>query len=162
MAVRRFGARVVVVDRRDRVLLFRLVNPKTGNTWWATPGGGVEKGEKSVDAARRELREETGIVADELEGPVWVDDHWFRTQTDLVHQQDRYFLLRVEHPEIDISCLDKIESDVMVEHRWWPVGAIDTATDKIYPTGLAGHVQALLKDGVPEKPIPLKPAARAR
>jgi 8-oxo-dGTP pyrophosphatase MutT (NUDIX family) len=162
VAIRRFGARVLLVDADERVLLFRLVNPKTGNTWWATPGGGVEKGEKSVDAARRELREETGIEAEALDGPVWIDDHWFRTAEDLVQQQDRYFLLRVEHPEIDISGLDAIESDVMVEHRWWPLDAIDTAPDKIYPTGLGGHLRTLLAQGVPEKPIPLKPPARAR
>ena len=35
MAIRRFGARVVVLDRDDRVLLFRLENPRSGNT--ATP-----------------------------------------------------------------------------------------------------------------------------
>jgi len=101
VAVRRFGARVVLLDPADRVLLFRLENPRSGNTWWATPGGGVEAGEKSLDAARRELKEETGIEVDQLVGPIWVDDHWFRTPDDLVHQQDRYFHARVENPKVD-------------------------------------------------------------
>jgi 8-oxo-dGTP pyrophosphatase MutT (NUDIX family) len=155
VAIRRFGARVVVLDPQDRVLLFRLENPSTGNTWWATPGGGIERGESSVDAARRELREETGIEAADLVGPIWVDDHWFRTSTDLVHQQDRYFHARVDNPAVDTAGLDAIETEVMVEHRWWALGDLDGATEKVYPVGLAGHLRRLLKEGPPGKPVPL-------
>ena len=148
---------MLLVDRDDRVLLFRLVNPRSGNTWWATPGGGVETGEKSVDAARRELKEETGLDAADLQGPVWADDHWFRTAEDLVHQADRYFLLRVERAEIDVSGLDQVEADTMVEHRWWSIDDLEKSQDRIYPAGLAGHLGGLLRDGVPPRPIAIKP-----
>ena len=144
-----------MLDGDDRVLLFRLVNPRSGNTWWATPGGGVEKGEKSLDAARRELREETGIEAAELEGPIWVDDHWFRIPEDLIHQSDRYFTARVEKPEVNVAGQDRFETDMMVEHRWWSIPELEASDAKIFPAGLAGHVRRLLADGVPDKPIPL-------
>ena len=146
---------MLLLDRDDRILLFRLENPKTGNTWWATPGGGVEKRESSVDAARRELREETGIDAAELVGPIWVDDHWFRGATDLIHQQDRYFHARVDKTDVDTGGLDGIESEVMVEHRWWALADLDVTSERVYPVGLAGHVRRLLRDGPPEKPQPL-------
>jgi 8-oxo-dGTP pyrophosphatase MutT (NUDIX family) len=157
VAVRRFGARVVLLDADDRVLLFRLENPRSGNTWWATPGGGVEPGEKSLDAARRELTEETGIDVSQLVGPIWIDDHWFRTSNDLVHQQDRYFHARVESPKVDVSGQDKFETDLMVEHRWWSLKDLDETTEKVYPAGLAGHVRELLTAGPPAKPLQLRP-----
>jgi ADP-ribose pyrophosphatase YjhB (NUDIX family) len=155
MAVRRFGARVVMLDPQDRELLFRLVNPRSGNTWWATPGGGVEKGERSAEAARRELKEETSVDAEGLVGPIWIDEHWFRSGKDLIHQQDRYFLVRVEKPEIDVSGLDAIETDMMVEHRWWTLDDLEGTDSAVYPRGLAGHLRDLLRHGPPERPLKL-------
>jgi 8-oxo-dGTP diphosphatase len=56
---------VAVVRRQGRVLLAqRSVPPGVGK--WGFPGGVVELGETVHDAARRELAEETGIVAEPI------------------------------------------------------------------------------------------------
>ncbi len=57
------GARVAVFDPQGSVLLVR----HTYLPGWIFPGGGVEFGETTVDAAIREIREEAGIIA--LEEP---------------------------------------------------------------------------------------------
>jgi 8-oxo-dGTP diphosphatase len=53
----------VVCLRGDAVLLIRRRNPPRQGEW-SLPGGRVESGERAVDAALRELREETGVEAE--------------------------------------------------------------------------------------------------
>jgi len=52
----------VVVFRGDEVLLVqRGKRPYEG--YWSLPGGEIQWGETAADAARRELKEETGLLA---------------------------------------------------------------------------------------------------
>jgi 8-oxo-dGTP diphosphatase len=55
----------VVFDGRDRLLLIRRRHPPFAGQF-ALPGGFVDYGETTEAAARRELAEETGLVARDL------------------------------------------------------------------------------------------------
>ena len=54
---------VILSEYQDKILLSRH---KARNTW-ETQGGHIEKGERPIDAARRELFEESGAADFDLE-----------------------------------------------------------------------------------------------
>ncbi|MFW5889631.1 MAG: NUDIX hydrolase [Bacillota bacterium] len=57
------GACVIIIDDKDRILL----QLRADNNCWGFAGGSMEAGETLEEVATRELKEETGLVANEIE-----------------------------------------------------------------------------------------------
>ncbi len=53
------GARVVILNDRKEVLMVK--HHQDGKDIWLVPGGSIEEGENALEAARREVLEETGL-----------------------------------------------------------------------------------------------------
>jgi 8-oxo-dGTP pyrophosphatase MutT (NUDIX family) len=61
---------VLPVDERGRIWLVGQYRYTLGRYSWEIPEGGGPEGEDPAETARRELREETGLIAGELEPTV--------------------------------------------------------------------------------------------
>ncbi|HJP75411.1 MAG TPA: NUDIX domain-containing protein [Pseudonocardiaceae bacterium] len=145
---RRRSARVVLVDANEKVLLFRGHDPAVPDeSFWFTPGGGVDDGEELRACAIRELHEETGLwlAEDDLLGPAWVRRVTVSFDGELTHGEEWFFLARLEKSvDVDTSGFTQLELDTIEEHRWWSVRELARTTDVIYPAEFAALLPPLL------------------
>jgi 8-oxo-dGTP pyrophosphatase MutT (NUDIX family) len=136
---RRRTARVIVVDDTGRTLLFSDSDPGVPRlTWWITPGGGVEPGESDLEAAVREVGEETGLVIDqtELRGPLALR-HVVHGYSDVVVEQDEVFFGVITRPfEVDDAGHTEEERLTMTEHAWWTRSELEATDETIWPANL--------------------------
>jgi 8-oxo-dGTP pyrophosphatase MutT (NUDIX family) len=139
---------VVLLDARDRVLMFRGTDPgRPGSRYWFTAGGGVDEGETLVDAAIRELWEETGlrITPDQLGPSLWQETTDFPFNGRWFRQDQDFFVVRVEAWEVSVDGFGEDERISIDGHRWWSAAEIEATTEKIYPLDLAARLRGLLQ-----------------
>ena len=149
-------ARVVLLDPEDRVLLMHGHEPDDpSDTWWFTPGGGLEVGESREEAARRELAEETGITRVDLGPVLWRRICSFPFDGRRWDQDEWYFLGRTEQTAAAPSDLTELELRSVGGLRWWTCAELEATRETVYPTRLAGLLRRLLDEGPPGTPVTL-------
>ena len=162
--IERPTARVIVLDPTDRVLLFRAmigrsVEPERlpdAVSFLALPGGGIEVGETADAAARRELAEETGLVAS-------VDLPLVAMRTTGYDWKGRRYLTR-EHiffhrsPTTALDSSGWLDTDRkwMRDLGWWTLEALAATEEIVRPPGLLALAYELSRGNVPAAPIVLE------
>lgn len=117
---------IVVSPGGDAVLL----NHHRKADAWLAFGGHIEPGDATLaEAARRELREESGLTAFDFDpSPLSLDEHAvdFCSDRGAVHHLDVRFLATAT-PDAE-----HVVSDESLDVRWWPVDALPKTFDDMY------------------------------
>jgi TDG/mug DNA glycosylase family protein len=138
--VDRQAVRGLVLDRDGRVLLVRFQHPVSGNAWWATVGGGVDEGESDEQALRRELQEEAGLDEFEIGPVVHAREHTFPWAGRIIHQRERFHLVRVDRHE-PVPTID-LAPEGVTEVRWWTRAELEDPVEELVPADLLQIIRA--------------------
>jgi ADP-ribose pyrophosphatase len=123
------GTRIVVLNDTNEVLLTREYRHELQQEDWRIPGGKIDPGEVPEEAARRELREETGYAAGELR-------YLWASTLDSTVRYRRHFYLATQ-VSLGSSHADPGES--IVPH-WLP---LDEACDLALSGAISEEIAAL-------------------
>jgi 8-oxo-dGTP pyrophosphatase MutT (NUDIX family) len=154
----RHGARAIVLDPDDRILLLRAI-VDDGATLWITPGGGLEDGESTLSALRRELVEEIGLRLTDDPPHVWRQRFVASGHIDGYDGvANDFFLVRTD-PFVPRGTMtrEQLRAELLHGHRWWSVDELRTyAGDDLFaPHRIADLLGRLLRDGPPATPVPI-------
>lgn len=128
---RRTAARVLPVSPDGAVLLLEERDPAHPDApYWSSIGGGVDPGESLVEAAVRELREETGIVtvAAQLLGPLGSFEHAYSfAGRDYLSDNTCFAVAMPREVAVSFDGLVPEEVGNVLGSRWWLLDELEVA-----------------------------------
>jgi 8-oxo-dGTP pyrophosphatase MutT (NUDIX family) len=143
----RATARVMLINEQNQVFMLKThFDPEVGlPPRWLVPGGGIDAGEDTLTAAKRELYEETGLIVDpdDLGEPVlvasgrwdWADGLSYHTYTDTIYE------LKVQDFKLDTSGFTQDELRDVLEYRWWNLSELFASEELVAPHELIGWLK---------------------
>lgn len=163
----RQAVRGLMIDRQDRIAMVKLDLPGNDDrpNWvgWVLPGGGIEPGEDHVEALRRELHEETGLV-DAFIGPVVCHRRHVGTRIAAGYggQTEAIYLVPChDHELTPLFTEEQLRAEHVVDYRWFTLDELRDCAETIVPGRLPALVEQVLEYGGSVDPMMIDVAEKA-
>ena len=154
--------RIILINPQNKILLLQAHHEPAPNLddrykepYWFTPGGRYEDGESELEAAKRELYEETGLQNDDVTfGPVvWTGEIDLVIYDQPTHLKNKFIVAHTTKSEITFENFTEEEKTVIKNHRWFSLDDILTSSETIYPEILHEILPPILAGKYPDTPL---------
>lgn len=157
--LRRPAARVVLLDPDRRIFLIHGRDPADPSKapWWEIPGGGIDAGETSHDAVRRELYEEAGFDDASIGPVIWTQYVEFDFGGYHFESDEKIHVAHCSGGEWRPQHLEFLEAAAFQGAQWWALDDLMASDEPVLPTRLREFLPAIIDGDIPETPIDISP-----
>lgn len=138
-------SRLMILDEKGKLLLFQYKDEHSPDPFWATAGGELKPGETYLEAAQRELYEETGLE-NEIGGLVLEREDVFAVARSVpAVWQESYFLVNCSSEcKVFAAAWTEEEKSTIQNWKWWSHEEMQSNADVFKPECLPTLLRDIL------------------
>lgn len=159
----RSSVRILLINQKKEILLMCADDPKTTaddgvyhGKFWFVIGGMIEQGETLMEAAIRELKEETGLDKEDVifGRKVWFGEFDMILFGKLIRSKQQFIVAHtVSDKQVTTKFLTTEEKQVIEKIEWFSLDAIRKSKEIIYPVMLEHYLPDILEANYPIEPL---------
>ncbi|PLR84821.1 NUDIX domain-containing protein [Bacillus sp. V33-4] len=115
-------SRALIVNEFNEILLeeFEFKDVIENKVLWVTPGGGINLNETPVEALKRELDEELGIIIDIKDMPIFELDVLIEGKKGSFISREIYYKIKIQsNTKLSIQKMSENEKNTFRGLKWW-------------------------------------------
>lgn len=158
----RQSVRIILINDVDELLLMCINDPLTKpigerykGPFWTPIGGQIKANETILDAAIRELYEETGMSKkDVVFGPfIWFGEFNLEVHGIPTHIEEKFIVARAKKKKLTQINFEKHETSIVKHLAWFSLNQIINIEETVYPVLLLEYLPDIIAGNYPKKPF---------
>lgn len=158
----RNSIKIILLNEQKELLLLAVddkgiknAEGKYNGRFWNLVGGKLEEGESPIQAAKRELFEETGLKENDVKfgKAVWYGEFDLVLHGKKIHLKQSFICAKTTKKDVTLENLTDEEKPVAKSLEWFSLDKIKNCKEVIYPVVLPEYLPDIIEGKIPDEPI---------